>query len=116
MSRGHGAAQRFILSVIDDSPGRWWSAWELAEARWGRGPTRAEVQAMRNGIRRLKGSAGVAVEELEPYWGVIGQLQDADNNWRPKRVFPTLYIRRAVPKREYEDTPAIQVADDDAGF
>lgn len=127
MSRGHGAAQRFILGFLDEHPGER-SAWELAEARWGRHPTRVEVQAMRNAMRRLDGTAGAQLNELEPYWGVIGQLQDADGNLRPKRVFPTLVIGRNDRRRPNRNQPSTQVAakqepsripvivDDDPGF
>lgn len=111
MSRGHGSAQRFILSFLDDNPGEWWSAWELAEARWDRKPTRNEVQTMRNAIRRLDGEPGVVVTELEPYWGVIGQLQDGDGRLRSKRVFPTLVIGRGVPERKLIEKQTIKIAD-----
>jgi hypothetical protein len=103
VSRGHGSAQRFILGFLADHPGEWWSAWELGEMRWGRYPTRTEVQAMRNAIRRLESAPGVEVEEIEPYPGITGQLQDAEGRWRPKRAFPTLLIGRDAPKLKKRD-------------
>jgi hypothetical protein len=116
MSRGHGAAQRFILGFLDEHPGELWSARQIAELRWGRDPTRVEVQAIRNAIRRLGGTPGVEVREIEAYWGIIGQLQDADGLWRPKRVFPTLVIGRDVPESEPRRPAADVAVDDDPGF
>jgi len=69
---------------------------------------------MRNAICRLDGAPGVEVTELEPYWGVIGQLQDAEGRWRPKRVFPTLVIGRDVPERKAIDKKDRQVVSDPA--
>ncbi len=116
MSRGHGPAQRFILRFLTDQQRGWWSAWELAEARWGRHPTRVEVQAIRNAMRRLEGVAEVELAELEPYWGAQGQLQDADEDWRPKRVFPTLVIGRSGQPRPVPLNQPEFDGDPDAGF
>jgi hypothetical protein len=116
VSRGHGEAQRFILWLLAEHPGKWWSAWDLAQWRWNRKPTQVEVQSIRNAMRRLEGTAGVDVRETEEYWGVIGQLKDAEDNWRPKRVFPTLVIGRDVPERDLQHEPVVLDAGLDPGF
>jgi hypothetical protein len=94
VSRGYGSTQRFILAILEEHPGAWWSAWDLAERRLERHPTRIEVQAMRNAMRRLEGAPNIALVEDEPYWGRYARLQDTWGEDRPKRVFPTLLIGR----------------------
>lgn len=97
VSRGFGAAQRFVLEQLAEGreadPLAWVSARELAERRAGGVPSRSEVEAVRRAIRRLAAAGLVDHVHGDARWplsdveraAVIAQL-DALEAGIPRRV------------------------------